>query len=439
MKKLFLLQFVLLTSTFAISQTNIETYLSVPFPSNLTGSTDGKTIAWVFNNKGERNIFLATAPSYSTKQITDYKGDEGIDINSLNFTPDGNLLAFIRGNTNNSRGEAANPALLQTSTERNLFIINKDGNKLRKVGPGSYPKFSPDGKTIAYLNGGQVWLAVLSDSILKPEKLFQSRGNQSQIRWSPDGNKIVFTSSRGDHSFIGIYDFTTKAIHFIDPSIDLDDEPAWSPDGQQLVFRRSPSVKNSLPFTPKREGYPWSIKSYNVTTGMTKEVWKADLGTGSVSTNEIPVVDNQLLWATDNHLIFPWEKNGWQQLYALNLTSGKTKNLTPGEGEVENVTLSKNLQTIYYTTNIDDINRRHIWKVDVKTGIQVQLSKTQNSEWSPIETDKNLVVLHASAQRPAWPALLSINGAVTDLAKEYFPPSFPIIHGNSTSYYDYRN
>lgn len=425
MKKIFLLQFLLLTSTFAISQSNIESYLSVPFPSNLIGSTDSKTIAWVFNNKGERNIFLATAPLYSAKQITDYKGDEGIDINSLNFSPDGNLLAFIRGNTNNSRGESANPALLQTSTERNLFIINKDGNNLLKVGSGSYPKFSPDGKIIAYLNGGQVWSAVLADSILKPEKLFQSRGNQSQIRWSPDGNKIVFTSSRSDHSFIGIYDFTTKAIHFIDPSIDLDDEPAWSPDGQQLVFRRSPSVKNSLPFTPKREGYPWSIKSYNVTTGMTKEVWKADLGTGSVSTNEIPVVDNQLLWATDNHLIFPWEKNGWQQLYTLNLTSGETKILTPGEGEVENVILSKNLQTIYYTTNIGDINRRHIWKVDVKTGSPVLLSKTKNSEWSPVETDKSLVILHASAQTPAWPALLSTNGTVTDLAKEYFPSSFP--------------
>jgi len=425
MKKIFLLQFILLTSTFAISQSNIESYLSVPFPSNLTGSTNGNTIAWVFNNKGERNIFLASAPLYSAKQITAYKGDDGIDINSLNFTSDGNILAFIKGNTNNSRGEAANPALLQASTERNLFIIDKDGKNLRKIGPGSYPKFSPDGKKIAYLNGGQVWLAVLADSILKPEKLFQSRGNQSQIRWSPDGNKIVFTSSRGDHSFIGIYNFTTKAIHFIDPSIDLDDEPAWSLDGQQLVFRRSPSVKNSLPFTPKREGFPWSIRLYNVTTGITKEVWKADIGKGSVSTNEIPVVDNQLLWAAENHIIFPWEKNGWQQLYALNLASGKIKNVTPGEGEVENVTLSKNLETIYYTTNIGDINRRHIWKAAIKTGTSVQLSKTKNSEWSPVETDKNIVILHASAQTPAWPALLSTNGTVNDLAKEYFPTSFP--------------
>lgn len=425
MKKIFLLQFLLLTSTFAISQSNLESYLSVPFPSNLTGSTDGKTIAWVFNNKGERNIFLVNAPSYSAKQITDYKGDEGIDLNSLNFTPDGNLLVFIRGNTNNSRGEAANPALLQTSTERNLFIINKDGNNLRKIGPGSYPKFSPDGKIIAYLNDGQVWSAALTDSILKPEKLFQSRGNQSQIRWSPDGNKIAFTSSRGDHSFIGIYDFTTKAIRFIDPSIDLDDEPAWSPDGQQLVFRRSPSVKNSLPFTPKREGYPWSIKLHHVTTAITKEVWKADLGMGSVSTNEIPVVDNQLLWATDNHIIFPWEKNGWQQLYVLNLASGKTKHLTPGEGEVENVTLSKNLQTVYYTTNIGDFNRRHIWKADVKSGTPIQLSKTKNSEWSPVQTENGLAILQASAQRPAWPALLSEKGMVTDIAEEFFPGVFP--------------
>lgn len=409
----------------AFAQTGIENYLSAPFPSNLVGAEDGKTIAWVFNDKGERNIFYAAAPSFAAKKVTTYQGDEGIVINSLRFTPDGNQIVFVRGNTNNRKKEAANPALLPMATDRNLYIIDKDGSNLRKIGPGTYPKISPDGKTLAYLKNKQIWTATLSDTIQKPQKLFQSRGSQSQIRWSPDGSKIAFTSRRGDHSFIGIYDFTSNQFKFIDPSIDLDDHPVWSPNGQQLAFRRRPAVKNSLPFTPKREGFPWSIRLYNVKTNTTKEIWKADKGKGSVATNEIPVVDNQLLWTAGNQLIFPWEKTGWQQLYLLNPVSGKVTHLTPGKGELENVSISKDLQTVYYTTNIGDINRRHIWKVDVKTGKTVQISKTKNIEWSPVPLENGLAILNASAQKPAWPALLSEKGKITEIASEFFPSTFP--------------
>lgn len=419
----FILQLFISGSLFA--QFSMESVLSVPFPTDLKSSVDGKSIVWVFNNQGERNIFLAESPSFTAKQITKYKGDEGVEINSLAFTPDGNRIVFIRGNSNNSRGESANPALLQVSTERILYIINKDGTALQKIGPGFYPKISPDGKILAYLNGGQVWTASLSDTSFKTQKLFQSRGAQSQIRWSPDGSKIVFTSNRGDHSFIGIYSFLNKSFDFVNPSIDMDDAPAWSTDGQQLIFRRSPAVRNSLPFTPKREGYPWSIRLYNVETHNTREIWKADEGKGSVANNEVPVVDNQLIWAAGNQLIFPWEKTGWQQLYVLDIGTGKTKLLTPGEGEVENVTMSNNLQTVFYTTNIGDIDRRHIWHADIKTGVATQMSKTKNAEWSPVQTENGLAVLYATAQKPAWPALVSANGVVTDLAKEIFPAAFP--------------
>jgi Tol biopolymer transport system component len=77
---------------------------------------DGKAIAWLFNDKGSRNIYVAEAPDFTAKKITAYNGDDGIDINSLEFTPDGNQLVFVRGNPNNNNGEPANPAFLQIST-----------------------------------------------------------------------------------------------------------------------------------------------------------------------------------------------------------------------------------------------------------------------------------------------------------------------------------
>jgi hypothetical protein len=50
-----------------------------------------------------------------------------MEITSPEFTPDGNQIIFVRGNTNNNRGEPANPAFLQTSTARDIWVINKDG------------------------------------------------------------------------------------------------------------------------------------------------------------------------------------------------------------------------------------------------------------------------------------------------------------------------
>lgn len=104
------------------------------------------------------------------------------------------------------------------------------GGNARKIGSGMSPQISPDGKLLAYISDAQVWLTSLSDTSAKPEKLFQSRGNQTSLQWSPDGQMIAFVSDRDDHSFIGVYQLNSKSVRFIETSIDSDLSPAWSPD-----------------------------------------------------------------------------------------------------------------------------------------------------------------------------------------------------------------
>ena len=421
MKKYFL--FVLIISQVAFAQT-IENLLSPAFPTGLTASADGKNIAWVFNDKGSRNIYVAVAPAFNAKKITDYKGDDGTEINSLQFTPDGNKILFARGNSTNSNGEPANPAFLQTSTASNIWMIGKDGKGLRKVTAGSYYILSPNGKTLASPYQGQIWTLSLADTTAKDQKLFQSRGAQSQYRWSPDGSMLAFVSDRGDHSFVGIYNFTKKTVDFVETSVDHDTYPVWSPDSKQLAYIRIPNINNALPFVAVREANPWSIRLYDVQTKKIKEIWKATVGRGSAFTDEIPVANNLLWWTAGNQLVFPYEKDGWQHLYALDINKGTTRLLTPGNGEIENVTLSADGQTIYYTTNIDDINRRHIWKLNVIDGKTECLTKGNNIEWSPVIINNGIALLHSSATKPAWPAI-SQNGNIKELAAEFFPKDFP--------------
>jgi dipeptidyl aminopeptidase/acylaminoacyl peptidase len=422
MRNYFIILLIVANNSFA--QTTIENLLSPAFPTGLTASADGKTIAWVFNNKGSRNVFIADGNNFSTyKQLTSFTGDDGMEVNNLALTSNGNQLVFVRGNANNNQGQPANPAHLQTETGRTLYIINKDGSGLRKIGTGSYPKISPNGNTLAYLNGGQVWTASLTDTSVKAQQLFKSRGAQNSIKWNSDGSKLVFVSSRDDHDFIGIYDAVTKSISFPDASADHDQDPVWSPDGNWIAYIRTTNIRADFPFTHKREGEPWSIRLLNVSTGIAKEMWKADAGKGSVFVDDLPVADNKLLWAANNQLIFPWEKDGWVHLYALDIENKKTKRLTAGDGEVENITLSADKQTVYYTCNISDINRRHIWKVNVNDAKAELLTKGENIEWSPVETTSGIALIHSSAKKPAWPAVYT-NGALNDLAADFFPKDF---------------
>ena len=64
----------------------LEQVLSAPFPYGLTSASHVPRVAWVFDNKGERNIWVADAPGFVPRQVTHYKGDDGQAIASVKRT-----------------------------------------------------------------------------------------------------------------------------------------------------------------------------------------------------------------------------------------------------------------------------------------------------------------------------------------------------------------
>ena len=82
MRKIFLL--LVIAATNCNAQT-IDNFLSPAFPTNLTATADGKNIAWVFNYKGSRNVFVANATGSNATKITNYSGDDGIDMMEINL------------------------------------------------------------------------------------------------------------------------------------------------------------------------------------------------------------------------------------------------------------------------------------------------------------------------------------------------------------------
>src|SRR5689334_20428994 len=50
----------------------VEQILGFPSPDNLVASPTGSTIAWTFNERGVRNIYTATGPSFEARKVTAY-------------------------------------------------------------------------------------------------------------------------------------------------------------------------------------------------------------------------------------------------------------------------------------------------------------------------------------------------------------------------------
>ncbi len=295
----------------------------------------------------------------------------------------------------------------------------------RRVGwaGGVAPSVSPDGGTLL-INRGKLWARSLRDSTADFAELLNVRGGQSNVRWAPDGTRFAFVSERGDHSFIGIYDVASRSVRYLSPSVDSDGSPVWSPDGTRLAFLRIPASSRLTLFEAVRTARPWSILVADVSTGAVRTAFTADEGDGSAF-REI-VGDDQLLWGDGDRLVFPWEKDGWTHLYSVAAAGGKALLLTPGDGEVEDVELSRDRKHVTYNSNQGDIDRRHLWRVPVAGGAPVALTSGDGIEWAPVElSDGSLAYLRSGARTPAHAVRQAGNCRGSRRWRATSPPTFP--------------
>jgi len=398
----------------------LEQLMSAPFPSSPASSPKGGHLAWVQNNAGVRNLYLAAAPDYEAKALTAYKNDDGQDIAELVFTPEGDSIVFVRGGAANGRGEIPNPTSDTAGAEQALYVVPVAGGEPRRIGEGSRPAVSPQGGIVAYTSKGHVWAAGLSGDP-KPAQLFKVRGISNSLMWSPDGSKLAFVSRRTTHSFIGVYDFAAKRIRWLDPSLDKDDDPIWSPDSTRIAFRRMPYSSAFTLFGPKREAPPWSIRVATVATGAAKAVFTAEAGRGSVYHSTVS--ERQIWWADGDLLVFPWERDGWNHLYSVPAAGGSPKRLTYGACEVEYVALGADPKEILFNSNCDDIDRRHIYRVPAAGGPLTPVTTGRGIEWAPTVSSDNkaLLFFRSDAKTPARAAIQISFGQPRDLVPLTYP------------------
>jgi dipeptidyl aminopeptidase/acylaminoacyl peptidase len=377
MKKFFLL-IVLAFANMLVCAQQVSEFISHPIASALAGTVDGKRIAWVLNHSGNRNIYFQDG-SGPIAALTNYTGDDGQEISELTFSPDGNQLLFVRGGSANRAGQFPNPASLAEGAEQAIWLIElQNANKLTRMARGYRPRFLPDGKKIIFQHGGQIQTLETA----KPGNgipLFHARGSNQIAEVSPDGKQLLFTSNRGDHHFVGVYHFDTQRIRWIAPEVGRDQHPVWSPDGKQIAFIRQPGLKAGE-LLNLLGGTSFSVWVADTESGTAKKIWQSPADDGGFA-QHYPAP--ALAWSRANRILFFSEHTGWLHVFSVNPDGSDVRDITPGDGEVESFALSPDGRTLYFDGNRTDIDRRHIWKNDVRGGTPVAVTAGSNIEMYP--------------------------------------------------------
>jgi len=175
-------------------------------------SADGKWIVFDALVIGQWDIWKMRQDGSRLKQLTN---DANIDDHAA-FSPDGKQIVY-----------SCNVA---------ICVMNVDGTHAHVIssGPGDSPRYSPDGKKIAYWNSGDSNIHVMRADGSHDHAIASDPANDLYPDWSPDGKKIAFTSDRSGSSELWIVNAdgsnpvqvtTTGAVG----------TPVFSPDGKKIA------------------------------------------------------------------------------------------------------------------------------------------------------------------------------------------------------------
>jgi eukaryotic-like serine/threonine-protein kinase len=286
-------------------------------------SSDGKFLAEVKNDAGQRTLWVRNIATNTDSQILNAFANEYV---GLNFSPDANYLYFTRGTPENA-------AL------HSLYVMPVFGGTPRQLihDVDSAPSPSPDGNRLAYLR----WTPDRKDHFAEihnadkdggDDQLLYTTLNQAQPPvWAPRGDYIAWVEYSGPGlTAIKILDIASKKVASIaqpkgieyDPGFRGETDMAWLPDGRHLIvlYAKTHSDRGQIGVVSVSDGafhtLTNDVNAYSqlaisadggtlatVLTNVDSSIayYKGD-GGAMISSTPLRITPTSLAWADEDHL-----------------------------------------------------------------------------------------------------------------------------------------
>jgi Tol biopolymer transport system component len=139
-------------------------------------------------------------------------------------------------------GEPGNGRIVFASGGR-LFSVDPTHGEEMDLGPGFAPAWSPDGRQIAFIDGGGVNVMNADGS---GRRLLHS-GDDRQPVWSPDGTRLAFVNAQlaGTGALL-VANVAGGVPNVLATGVQTSWPPSWSPDGRRLAYTEGSAVDLAL-------------------------------------------------------------------------------------------------------------------------------------------------------------------------------------------------
>ena len=161
-----------------------------------------------------------------------------------------------------------------------LWLMPKTGGMAVQIthspGEESWPRFSPDGKAIAYTasyNGNEDIYVLPVTGGVPTRVTYQSHADR-MVEWHPDGRQLLFASRResGRQSYNQFYLVPKTGGMPVKLPIPYGELASYSPDGKQLAYITK--ITENYPFKRYRGGLASDVLIYDFATNKVENITK---------------------------------------------------------------------------------------------------------------------------------------------------------------------
>ncbi|HZI52716.1 MAG TPA: PDZ domain-containing protein, partial [Chitinophagaceae bacterium] len=228
-----------------------------------------------------------------------------------------------------------------------IWTAPKSGGTATRItsstGEESFPRFSPDGKTLAftasYRGNADVYTMPVTGGV--PTRLTWHAMNDRVVDWHPGGNHILFASLRENAvgNVSNLYLLSKNGGLPEKLSVPYGELGSFSPDGESIAYVNR--ITENYPFKRYRGGYASDVIVFNLKKMTAENI------TANTATDGKPV----------------WHKN-----------------------------------KIYYISDVDNNKRRNIWEYDISTKARTQLTKFSDVDINHMSAGPDELVFEAGGK-----------------------------------------
>jgi dipeptidyl aminopeptidase/acylaminoacyl peptidase len=355
---------------------------------------------------------------------------------------------------------AATASYLPANAQEGNQLTLQDLLAVEPIGESS---LSPDGKTIAFVQSGQIFLLPAEGGW--PVPLTSTQGGKSGLDWSPDSKRVAY-ASQGSIWVVSAAGGVPRRLTNApagggDPRQATDRAPRWSPQGRWILFQSGRRGSNSLlvvsadgnttsfltsakeeaengRWSPSGDAIVYVARDKECFSGRL-ELLKFDAHAGQNSGEPLTLytapVDRgggwsirDAVWSPDGKILATVLQNsGWNHLYLLPAKAGaEPRQITYGAFEDEDPSFSPDGKSIAFVSNRGLLEATNLWVIPINGGEAHQVASfdvpgvSSDAQWAP---DSRSIYFHR--QSPTESTDLLVQDLTAKIPARYLTHTTP--------------